>query len=463
MAKRIDISGQDFNYWHVNRYLYGSMYECTCKLCGTNHEVHSYKLRNGMSKSCTECAIKLKSVKSNSTGDFVVIQKLNNNKHLCKCNCGREFVLRNYVLDNNMVERCQICSISRDKELERNRLTILFSNVNKVRELISKIEEETGSKPTSIELAKELQISYEVLQYYIKSLSLNLYKSEISKSKQDFMEMFSSHKSNKYDIYFADKKLAINFCDTYEYSDENINKKLLQQRTLQAMNIDGVQLIHVYEHEWKNIDKRRKIINYINMKTNNTDVIRLYARNTKIITPDKNKLKKFLDENHLQGYSISTVDYALTYNNEMVAVMTFGKPRFNNNYEWELVRLAFKNGYSIVGGAEKMFKKFIDDYKPRNILSYCDITKFSGEVYNRLGFYSNENMLSEPNYVWVKPSKDGKDIVLPRYRTQKSKLVNSNLGTDNMTEDEIMKSHGYFKIYDCGNKKYHWEINQSIS
>jgi hypothetical protein len=38
--------------------------------------------------------------------------------------------------------------------------------------------------------------------------------------------------------------------------------------------------------------------------------------------------------------------------------MTFGKPRFNKNYEYELVRFASKLGTKVIGGAGKLLKYF---------------------------------------------------------------------------------------------------------
>ena len=36
---------------------------------------------------------------------------------------------------------------------------------------------------------------------------------------------------------------------------------------------------------------------------------------------------------------------------------------------------------SIVGGADKLFNYFIQNYQPQSIVSYCDTSKFEGAVY----------------------------------------------------------------------------------
>ena len=119
-----------------------------------------------------------------------------------------------------------------------------------------------------------------------------------------------------------------------------------------------------------------------------------------------------------------------------------------------MIRLVYKSGYNVVGGTEKMFKYFLDKYKPNNVLSYCDISKFDGGVYKRLGFKFKG--YSQPNYVWINPSNGN---VLSRYKTMRNKLIHDlNLeDKPELTENSIMDNLGYVKIYDCGNAKYLFE------
>ncbi|QXO06016.1 hypothetical protein [Campylobacter phage CJLB-10] len=58
----------------------------------------------------------------------------------------------------------------------------------------------------------------------------------------------------------------------------------------------------------------------------------------------KSEEKEFLNKNHLQGFTGSSICYGLYFNNELVCLMSFGKPRFTNKYDWELIRLCTKDG-----------------------------------------------------------------------------------------------------------------------
>ena len=154
----------------------------------------------------------------------------------------------------------------------------------------------------------------------------------------------------------------------------------------------------------------------------------------------------------MQGGINSEINLALVKDDEVLGMMSFGSPRFNNAFEYELTRLCFKDSVIVVGGSEKLFKHFINRYKPTSVISYCDLSKFSGNTYKNLGFSTFE--ITEPNYVWVNTSKNE---VLPRYKTQKHKLIKLGYGNESQTEDEIMEDLGYYKVYDSGNLRMTWK------
>ena len=178
----------------------------------------------------------------------------------------------------------------------------------------------------------------------------------------------------------------------------------------------------------------------------------MYARETKVYEINSDDAYKFEELYHIQGRANSEINIGLSKNNQLLALMTFGKPRFDNNVQYEIIRLCYTSNTIIVGGSEKLFKHFVEKYKPTSIISYSNIAKFDGKVYNRIGF--SIDSFTEPNYVWV----NNKYEVLQRYKTQKKMLVEKGLGTNNETEDIIMKRLCYNKIYDCGNVKYIYNI-----
>jgi len=80
------------------------------------------------------------------------------------------------------------------------------------------------------------------------------------------------------------------------------------------------------------------------------------------------------------------------------------------------------------------------------IISYADISIFSGSIYDTLGF--EKNSLSRPNYFWV---VDG--VKKHRFNFSKKKLVNKGFDPSK-TEVEIMHDRGYYRVFSCGQEKW---------
>lgn len=146
------------------------------------------------------------------------------------------------------------------------------------------------------------------------------------------------------DIYLPEKNLAFefngNYCHNEEMlSDKSITPKLYHQyKSLECRN-KGIRLIHIFEYEWNNLEIQSKIKDLINFLINGPSY-RIYARDCLIEEISYKEAKGFLDKNHLLGSVQSSVNFGLTFKDEVIEVMTFSQSRFNKSYEWELMRLA---------------------------------------------------------------------------------------------------------------------------
>ena len=224
--------------------------------------------------------------------------------------------------------------------------------------------------------------------------------------------------------------------------------EILNNKTILATN-NGYRCIHVWD--WDSIDK------IVGLITCNRII---YARKCVLKNVSKSECDNFLSENHLQN-TCNNQKYrlGLYYNDELVQIMTFGKPRYNHNAEYELLRLCSKIGTRIIGGAEKLFKYFINTFNPNSIVSYCDNSKFNGDVYLRLGFILNSS--SKPACHWynAKYNIHITDNLLRANgfdRLLGSKFGYYGKGTSNK---QLMIDHGFVSIYDCGQSTYIY-INQ---
>ncbi len=241
------------------------------------------------------------------------------------------------------------------------------------------------------------------------------------------------------DIVLPKIKLAIEYDGSYWHSFKDENYHL--EKTKMCFE-KGYQLFHIFEFDnieiWKSMISNKLHLNKV-----------IYARKCIIKELKYNQVKDFLDENHLQGTCLSKINLGLFYNDELVQVMTFSKPRFNKNYDYELLRLCSKKFINVVGGASKLFKYFTTKFKG-SVISYANLRFSNGNIYRQLGF--SELKISKPNYFYCK-----NDIVLTRYQCQKHKL--QGLKDKGLIEDfkielselENLEMNGYFRLYDCGN------------
>lgn len=205
--------------------------------------------------------------------------------------------------------------------------------------------------------------------------------------------------------------------------------------------------IHIFD--WDDINKIKEII---------TPHPTVYARKTTLQEIDTSTANKFLSQHHLQGpVRGQQICLGLYYNDVLIEVMTFGKPRYNQKYQYELLRLCTSN-YNVIGGASKLFKYFIKNYQPQSIISYCDRSKFKGEVYQILGFTKLHD--GSPSRHWYNPelqihitdnllSKHGFTRLVGKYF--------NNTKSNHESNEALMLEHGFVEIYDCGQAAYVWQ------
>lgn len=212
----------------------------------------------------------------------------------------------------------------------------------------------------------------------------------------------------------------------------------------------GIRLIHIWEWEiHKNFNKLSKwLINELNEHK-----IPVYARKCELKLVNNAEEKEFLEKYHLQGYSKSNICLGLYYENNLIQIMSFCKPRFSKKYEYELLRLCTKYDYIVIGGANKLFNNFVKKYSPKSIISYCDYSKFTGNVYENIGMRFDK--LSAPtitycDYNWHTINES----ILIKYGIDN--LLGTNYGkhTDNK---ELIVKEGYLPVYNCGNLIYNYE------
>lgn len=262
------------------------------------------------------------------------------------------------------------------------------------------------------------------------------------------------------DIYLPEYKLAIE-CNPTSTHNSSIaafpdcsptpyNYHLMKTELCEKI---GIQLFHIYGYEWTNKSTIIKSMLKNIIKKNDKQV---YARNCKIKEVTNSEACSFLEQNHRQGKTNSSIRYGLYFNGELVSLMCFIKPRSTSGRSTsdscntlELVRFCSLLNYNVVGGASKLFKYFLRNNSVDAVKSYSDRSHSAGNLYELLGFKKIHN--SSPNYVWVDPKTDQYyHRMNTSKRNLKKFLKDDNLNIEEFTEKQIMEKRGYVQVYDSG-------------
>lgn len=318
-------------------------------------------------------------------------------------------------------------------------------------------------KKTLTTIATELQTTVSTIWSRFNKFNIQTKHFYVSNKEQELADFIKSlgvtiEQSNRtiirpyeLDIYLPDFNIAIEFNGNFWHTQNSGKKdKNYHKMKTQLCKAKGVALIHIFEYEWdlkQHIIKSR-IENLV--KQNST---RIYARNTTICQLTTADKRNFLEQNHLYGDTNSSINYGLlSRDSELIAVMTFGKSRYDKKYDYELLRFATKLHTTVVGGASKLFNHFLVNHSPIRVVSYADCKWSTGHVYNLLNFKFC-GYTQQPNYVYVYPPDY---VPLSRHKFQKHKLANQlNQFDPSLTEWQNMQNNGYDRIWDAGHMK--WE------
>lgn len=263
----------------------------------------------------------------------------------------------------------------------------------------------------------------------------SIYQGEIISGYRDGLEI---------DIYLPELNLGFEFNGLYWHSEIYRDKNYHLNKT-EYFHEKDIRIIHIWEDEW---DFRKDIVksqikNWLDLTDN-----RIYARKCEVREiKESNIVSKFLNDNHIQGKTGSSLKLGLYYKEELVSVMTFDhrKGRISEDDTfWNLNRFCNLINYNVIGGFGKLFKYFLNNFNIKTIISYADRDWSEGDIYKKFGFKLDS--VNKPDYKYIIEGK----------RMHKSGFKKSDLGIQgkNITEREYMNSLNIHRIYDCGKLKF---------
>ena len=350
----------------------------------------------------------------------------------------------------------------------------------------SYIAENYNESPTIGQLCSDLGVTdtpiYNALLLHDASNSIcRRYNSSIENEVINYLHMIGITniicnnriliKPYEIDIYLPDYRLGIECDPTVTHNSSfkdpwggNPKPPSYHKRKNDLADAAGIQLFHIFGYEWT---CHKDIIKSMLRSLLHKNERSIYARKCNVKFIDGNECCRFLNENHRQGNADSSYRYGLYYQDELVSVMTFskmrntiGKKSSNNDNTYELVRFCNLRNTNVVGGASKLFKHFLKDVNPSEVVSFSDRAHTTGKLYSILGFEIES--YSDSGYVWVNYVNDSYHSRVACQKKNLRKLFNDDsIDIDSMTERQIMETHGYARVFDCGVIRWRY-LNQQI-
>ena len=277
-------------------------------------------------------------------------------------------------------------------------------------------------KPTASDLQKYTNIKtisnvYPLIDKENKRENFEIAYSSLEQIVEDFLleNKIKYQKHNRkiiypkeLDFYLPDYKVALEINDiethnsTYNhYGKEPISPNYHFHKT-KLCNENGIRLIHIWEHILKNQQKWEILKDIILHACGKSK--KIYARNTDIIIKNAIEMKSFFEKNNLQGYRAAKTAFVLIdkITKEPLMSYTVGEAFFGKGkYDAEIVRGACKLGYSVVGGASKLWKHIIEYYKDKNLLGEKGSVN-SIVYYVNLNYYNGQSMTFLNNIKFIK-------------------------------------------------------------
>lgn len=230
----------------------------------------------------------------------------------------------------------------------------------------------------------------------------------------------------KYGLDFVvDGKLVVE-CDDLKYSSDMVLMKKFFKEKKEALEKEGYQFLFFREDEIR--EKPDIIESIIINKLGHSK--KVGARKTSFKAGGD---KAFFQENHLMGKGSGRV-YFLEHEGTPVSAM---QVKCKKDGAIEISRFCHKKGYSIIGGFTKLLNNIIKLENPSSVITFTDLRYGNGNYLKEFGFVKKTECLS---FKWTDFEK-----------TYHRMNFRGNTGLD----------HGLFRVWDCGQRKWVFHIEQS--
>lgn len=271
-------------------------------------------------------------------------------------------------------------------------------------------------------------------------------------------------------------KLAIEVNGLYWHSEASGKPSTYHRDKTKKFQDNEYQLIHIWEDQLHN--QPFQVLSMIAHKLHATDKLNEACSNYGIPVPNKKITEKeharsltlktinnteaatFLNNHHIQGTIVSTINLALVDNDgDIRALLGVRSPqhnsRTNRNHRWEITRYATCG--NIRGGFSRLLahiKNKVRDIDPNATqwvtFSSHDISQ--GDLYKNNGFTQDGEV--SPNYWYSGGKIRNKRASKESYQKKRFRDDPTLLWDESWTEHQAALANGLYRIYDSGKTRW---------
>jgi hypothetical protein len=261
------------------------------------------------------------------------------------------------------------------------------------------------------------------------------------------------------DLYFPEKKFAIEFNGLYWHSEAQGKDKRYHYNKYEAANKAGIQLVQIWEDDWR--DRKNVIIRALAHKLGVTNRLaeaypeladvttKIFARKTQIVQLNTDKAKEFLSGNHIQGYASGSYYVGLESSDGILRALMVLKKEADETLN--IVRYATAG--SVTGGFLKLLTHATRTYQPKTFITFADHAISDGGLYQNNGFVADKEL--PPDYMYV-VNKERKHKF--GYRLKKFRDDPALIWDENLSERELALLNNLPRIWDAGKTRYRLDI-----
>lgn len=250
------------------------------------------------------------------------------------------------------------------------------------------------------------------------------------------------------DIYLPGKNVAVEVNGLYWHS-EKYKDEAYHLRKSEECESQGVQLIHLWEDDWV---KRNEVAKeMLARKAGVSKQRRVNARDLEVGKSTSREARKFLEQNHLQGFTNGTIYQVLREGGEILAMAVFKRTNTSGDYRLE----RFATSAIVRGGFSKLLKAFIREHSPKSIVTFADRGVSDGGLYEQNGFEPDKKL--RPDYSYI---ESGARTHKFNYRLKRFREDPNLKYVEGATERELAAMNNLLRIYDAGKVRWVWRSDR---